>query len=78
MIDPCPFSLISLLEGGLNKFFSEVINFKEGKGNFTLDFVPLLTSVGSGSILLVLHFDSYLGRGRLALSCLRLGGNLMV
>ena len=54
------------------------MSFREGSGSFTVDFVCFIDYSYIGSNLDVLHFDSYLGLGRLSLRFFRFCGNLMV
>ena len=73
-----PYSTMFFWLRGSKRFFSDVINFKDGRGNFTVDFEPLRFYSASGMTLAVLHFDSYFGFGKFWLRFFRLGGNLMV
>ena len=69
---------INFCEGGSSRFFYDVTSFKEGSGNFTVDFVCFIGDYSRGIILVVLLFDWYFGLGKFSLRFLRLGGNLIV
>lgn len=60
------------------RFFSEVTIFKEGNGNFAVDFIVFIDTVSAGKSLLVLHFDSYFGLGKLSFNVLIFCGNFIV
>ena len=67
-----------LSKGGNKRFFSDVISFKDGSGSLKVVLCVGTIDSSSGSCLLVLHLERYLGFGKLPLSELRFWGKLIV